>query len=222
MKAKILSVIKDEGIKNWQIFLMMVVLNIFVVLITNTFLLTRETYHTLLSSQMESYQIDNYYMIVKHYTIYGYLFLPLILMIRAIGITMLIQLFFLISQKNLKFREVFRVALFGLGVLSLCPLVKVLWLISLPQGQLTGITMSITPLSLSSVINISNMDGIIIGAMNCINIFEVMWVLVVGYLIKSFFDMTLRKSIACAFGVWALIFVFQMSLALYMTRVFHG
>ncbi len=222
MKTKILSIIRENEIKNWQIFLLLLVFNIFLAIIMDSFVMTKETYHTLLSSRMESYQIDNFYMMVKHYSIYNYLLVPVILIIRVVTVTMLIQLFFLFSLQNLRFKEVFRITLLGLFILSIGSFVKILWLTSIPKDQLTQKIMGIMPLSLSNLINIANMDYILIGILNSINVFEIIWLFMIGFLIKLVCNVKFAKSILISFSVWILIFLFQLGFALYLTRVLNG
>ncbi len=222
MKAKILSIIKNEEIKNWQIFLLLVVFNLFLAIIMDTFFMTKETYQTLLSSRWESYQIDNFYMMIKRYSIYNYLLVPFILIIRAITVAMLIQLFFLFGNHNLKFKEVFRITLFGLIVLSLGSLIKMMWLISIPKEQITHKLLGIMPLSFSNLVNIDEVDKLMVGVLNSVNIFELIWLLVIGFLIRTLSNIKFTKSILYSFGVWIMIFLFQMGFALYLTRVLNA
>lgn len=222
MKAKILSLIKDNEVKNWQLFLLLLVFNVFILVLWDNFVMTKEIYHALLSSKLESYQIDNYYVLIQHYSIYNYLFIPVLLILRAVTVTMLIQLFFLFSLQNLKFKEVFKITLLGIGILLIGSLIKIGWLVTIPKEQLTQKMLHIMPLSLSNLIDVTKQDNIMIGVLNSINIFELIWLLTIGILIKLVFEIKFAKSILISFSVWSLIFLFQLGLELYFFKVLNG
>ncbi|MCL5029530.1 MAG: hypothetical protein M1480_11010 [Bacteroidetes bacterium] len=222
MKAKILSIIKDDEVKNWQLFLLLLVFNVFILVLWDNFVMTKEIYHVLLSTKLESYQIDNYYVLIQHYSIYNYLFIPVLLILRAVTVTMLIQLFFLFSLQNLKFKEVFKITLIGVGILLIGSLIKIGWLVTIPKEQLTQKMLHIMPLSLSNLIDVTKQDNIMIGVLNSINIFELIWLLTIGILIKLVFEVKFAKSILISFSVWSLIFLFQLGLELYFLKVLNG
>jgi hypothetical protein len=222
MKQKILDLIKNNNIKNWQIFILLVTLDFLQEAITNNFVFTKETYHILLAPKMESYQIDNIFIIMKRNSTYSYLFIPVILLIRILTVTMLIQLFFLFGRMELKLKEVFRIASYGVIILLIGSLVKSIWLMSIPREQLTIKMFSHMPLSLTNLVNPYKMDHIMVGLFNSINIFEILWILTIGFLIKLLYNIKFTKSVIYSLGVWVLVLIFQTGLNLYVARVFHG
>ena len=49
------------NLKTWQLFLLVLIANIALMLLYNEFILTLDLYHNILSEQMESTRIDEYF-----------------------------------------------------------------------------------------------------------------------------------------------------------------
>jgi len=61
-----LSERRGLNLKTWQLFLLVLIANIALMLLYNEFILTLDLYHNILSEQMESTRIDEYFEMFRN------------------------------------------------------------------------------------------------------------------------------------------------------------
>jgi hypothetical protein len=184
--------------------------------------MTHDVYHTLLSDQLENYRIDQQLDMMNRYKIWGYLLLPLVLCLKFIFVTLLLQLPLLFKYIEIPFRKIFRVVMIASLAFVLMNFIYITQLSFYPAAKITDNVLQVMPFSVSSLIDISRYPQSAITILSTFNVFEAGWLLLIFYGFKHIGGNVLKKiDIALlVIGVWSFLLLMHYTLLIYMERAF--
>lgn len=210
---------KEEfSIKNWHIFFFITLLYLVITLINDRFIMTREIYGLMLADQIESNRIDDYYEMLKRFSVYTYLALPIIIWLKITFIALLLQTPMMLKGIEVSFKETFRISVLANISYILLGLVKLVILFLTPTSDYTSALLNAIPGSITNFISRESYSPIAYSFLSSINIYEVLWIAIVFYGLAKLKKMDRTDSFILAFGIWLGLTLFQFSLVLYFNK----
>lgn len=222
MKRIIKEIIEDKEITNWHIFTLLITIDITLLFIMNNYILTRETYGAIYGEQLEITTIDNIYIMAKKLSIWGYVFLPFLILLRVTIVSLLIQLFFMLRLKEISFKKLFRIILVGYGILVLSSIMQLVSFWITPLEDFSSESLTIVPLSITHLVSAENISDVYRGILNQINIFELLWIFLIALGLGIISGMKTNYASIVAVSVWLMIFLFKAGVNLYLFKIFDG
>ena len=210
---------KEEfSLKNWHLFLFITILYLISALINDKFVMTREVYSLLLSDKIESNRIDDYYEMLKRFSVYTYLALPVITWFKITFIALLLQTPLMLKGIEVNFKETFRIAAFANIPYILLGFVKLIILFFTQKADYTSNLLTFIPGSITNFISKESYSPVAYNFLGNINIYEVLWIFIVFYGLAKLKKMNKTDSFILAFGIWLGLTLFQVALVLYFNR----
>lgn len=207
---------EDVVLKTWHLFLILNIVSLVIIYVNNNFIFTREVFHQLYSKQMEAYRIDEYFDVVNNFSLWGYLIIPLVLLLKITLFTLLLQLPLTLKFIELKFKVVFRIVTIANIPLIISELAKTFWLVFTPYNEFTNEFLSLVPLSITNLIDITQYSTAITGFLNSINLFEFVWIFLVFIGLYRSGKVEKYDAFLISFSVWFGTILFQLELMLYL------
>ena len=210
----------EHGVKTLQLFLLLAVLNLLTAFVSSRFVMTREIYYSLFSSQLETSSIDEIVNVLdKTYRVHLAL-IPLILLVKIAFVTLLLQFSFLLMSIEIGFKNLFR----GVALANLVSIVsavtKMAWIKAVPLDKLSFEVLESNPLALSNILNSSSYSRAAFTLLNNVNVFEFVWIAVVIVYLKTRADVQTIDACMVTILVWAFLLFGQYGLVYYFTQVF--
>ncbi len=165
----------DEYFPNWQIFFFLSIMNFMISFLANEFVFTREIYYHIFSEQMELGRIDKFIDKLNRFSVWSLLGIPLVLLIKYVVETFLLQLPLLLRFIEIPFKYIFRIVMYASIALIISRILHVLWIYWTPINELSGELFKIKPFSVGSLINSSQYPESSIAVFNQCSIFELLW-----------------------------------------------
>ncbi len=209
---------KEFTLKNWHLFVFVTCIYLIIVLVNDKFIMTREAYQLLLTDKMEIYRIDDYYEMLKRFSIYTYSALPVITWLKIIFIALLLQTPLMLKNVEVSFKECFRIAAFANIPYLLLGFVKILILLFTDQSKYTNDLITYVPGSITNLISKEAYSPAAFSFLSSINIYEVFWVLIVFLGIAKLKKINKLDSFIIAFSIWLGLTLFQIGLVIYFNK----
>ena len=162
---------KEFTLKNWHLYLFVTILYLIVALVNDKFIMTRDVYQQLFSDKMEGYRIDDYYQLIKKFTFYAYLIIPVVTWLKITFIALLLQTPLMLKNIEVSFKETFRIAAIANLPLILRGVVKFTILIFTPRVEYTNDLLSSIPGSITNFISKANYSQVSYNFLSNINIY---------------------------------------------------
>lgn len=208
----------DYNLKNWHLFFFITCSYLIITLVTDKFIMTREVYQILLSDKMESYRIDDYYEMLKRFSIYSYLAIPLIIWIKITFIALLLQTPIMLKNIEVSFKKMFKIAAIANIPFIVLGISRNAILILTPKGNYTNELFSFTPGSITNFLKKENYGEVAYSFLSNINIYEVLWILLIYLGLKRLKKIEKSDAFFIASGVWLGLTALQFGLILYLNK----
>lgn len=210
--------LKEFTLKNWHLFVFITCMYLIISLVNDKFIMTREVYQLLLSDKMESYRIDDYYEMLKRFSAYLYLSLPLITWLKITFIAFLLQTPLMLKSIEISFKETFRIAVYANIPFIIRDIIKLGILFFTPRAEYTNELLSFMPGSITNFLSEENYSTLTFNFLSSINVYEALWIFVVflGLARLKRFDKV--DAFILSSGVWIGLTLFQFGLMFYMSR----
>lgn len=212
------NVSSEYNLKNWHLFLFITCSYLIITLVTDKFIMTRETYQILLSDRLESYRIDDYYEMLKRFSIYSYLAIPLIIWLKITFIALLIQTPIMLKNIEVSFKEMFKISAIANIPYIVLGIARIVILFLTPKGNYTNELLSFTPGSITNLLVKENYNEIAYSFLSNINIYEVLWILLIYLGLKRLNKTEKSDALFIASGVWLGLTAFQVGLIFYLNK----
>lgn len=210
---------KDEyTLKNWHIFLYITLIYLTMTLINDKFIMTRSVYQLLLSDKIESNRIDDYYEMLKRFSVYTYLALPLLIWIKITFIALLLQTPLMLKNIEVSFKESFRIAAFAYIPYIVLGFVKLIILFLTPQSNYTSELFSFTPGAITNLLKRENYNEAAYSFLSNINIYEALWIFLIFLGLKRLKKIEGLDALILAAGVWLGLTTLQFGFILYFNK----
>jgi len=187
--------------------------------ILNNFIITKEVYQFLFSSQIEFSSINNYFDQVKKLSAWTYVAAPLILWLQITLITMLLQFPLLFKFIDIPFKNLFRIVCIAQFSSFFSSMLKSLWLLTLNPHQITKTSLMFVPLSITHLINTKFYTYTNLLILNKMNLFEIIWCIILITGLRATGKLKKNEAFLLVISIWTLILVFQWALVTYYTKI---
>ena len=174
-KNRIDNNLNSELLPNWHIFIYLAIINFLIAFLASEFIFTREFYHTIFSDQLELTRIDKYVDIVKRFSFWSLLLLPLFLLIKYLFVALILQIPLLIRYIEISFKYIFRWVMFATISLTAGQIIYFIRLYFTAAENISASRFKIQPLSLAAMINPEEYTSTSITVLNQFNLFDILW-----------------------------------------------
>jgi len=181
--------------------------------------MTRQVYHNLLSEQLEISRIDDYFNLVQKFSVWAYVFTPVVFLLRITFVSLLLQFPLVMKFIDIPLKQIFRVVTFAFIPLFFMSVIKTIWLLFLPVHQITQETLAFTPLAFTNFLNTSNYSQTVYGLLSNLNIFDVVWCIIVAEGLSRTGKLKKSDAYVLVLVIWTLILVFLWALLMYLTKI---
>lgn len=221
MKNILKDIIEDIEITNWHILALFITMEIVLIYTMDNYVLTREVYGNIYADKLDISSIDNLYIFMKKFSFWGYLFSPILIIIRVAIVALLIQLLFMLGLRELSFKKIFRITLLGYGFLLLASVTKIIMLLMTPVEVISTESLANIPFSIAFLLSADTANDVFRGILNNINLFEVLWIFSVGAGVSIISELKYNRAYMITMSVWMIIFLFKTGVNLYLYSIFE-
>lgn len=170
--------VNNELFPNWLIFLMLATMHFLVSLLANEYLFTRELYFSLFSDQTELIKIDKYVDLIKRFSFWSMLTIPLFLFLKYSITALLVQIPLLIKCTEISFRYLFRWVMFASIALLIGQMIHFTTIYFTPISDISQNLFKLKPYSLARLINSIDYPVSTLIVLNQCSLFEFAWLLI--------------------------------------------
>jgi hypothetical protein len=209
----------DNYIKTWQLFLLIVLANLVLAWVQNNNILTREVYHNILSKQIESTRIDEYFDRIRDVTVWGYVLLPLLILSQIAILALLIQAPLLFMYIEIPFRQLSRIVTFGALAMTAADVVRVSWLFFMDSAEISSQTLKAVPLSIANFFEASDFPLSVYMLLGKFNVFEFIWCSIIYKGLIDSNKITKRTAAFLIIIIWTTLLLFQWGVDVYLNRI---
>jgi hypothetical protein len=208
---------KNENVlKNWHLFVIVTLIYIILSIMLSKLILSRDLYANIFGADLDDNKIDIYYNIFQKINFISVFLLPIILLIKYTLSTLLLKLPLLLKDIVIPFKEVYRIMLIASFCLILSNVANFIWITSSHTYELTKETIFLIPFSLTSLINTSSYSVSMLKFLNKINIFEILWIVVVFWGLYKTKKLKKIDAFIITFCFWTGIEIMFFAINFYM------
>jgi len=187
--------------------------------VMQNFILTRDVYYNLYSEQLEPQRIDEFVTAVKGFSIWNYFIGPLFLLIRLTFVTLLVQLPLVFKFVDVSFAKLYRIVALAFVPLLILSLIKTLWLLWIPNYEITEHILTFIPFSINNFMDAENYPKHIYAFLGNFNLFEAAWGIILSAGLSRLTKLKKEDAAIIVLCIWTLIFVFQFVLITYINKI---
>ena len=210
-----LSERRGLNLKTWQLFLLVLIANIALMLLYNEFILTLDVYHNILSEQMESTRIDEYFDTFRKVSQWGYVAQPILLLIQITFIALLIQMPLVLVFIDIPFAYLFRLVAWASLLMTAGGFVRFLWLFNLEAFEIYKNILNMMPFSINHLLDASVYPETAYMILGKFSVFELFWCFVLYNGLISTGKIKKEYAALLIFSMWAALLLFQWGLVAY-------
>jgi len=211
--------IEDLYAPNWQIFVFLSVLNFLITFWAHRLIFTKEIYYSLFSDQMEIVRIDEFIEVLERFSFLSMLLIPLVLLLKYIINTLILQLPLLLQNIEISFKKMFRFVMLASIMLTLGQLCQYIWIYFTPVETITKQLLTINPLSFAAVVGIEKFPPSSVYILNQFNLFEILWGLCIYYGLLSTNSIKKMDAAMLVFIVWLVVLFLQYALYFFFGKL---
>jgi len=210
---------EEYTVKNWHLFLFVLLSNLIITLINDRFIMTKDVYYLLLSDKIESNRVDDYFELTKRFSLYSYLALPIIIWLKITFVALVLQTPLMLKGIEVSFKETFKISAFANIPYVLLAVIKTSILLFTPRSNYTNDLLNMIPGSLTNFISKESYSNLAYSFLNNINLYEILWVLIVFYGIGNLKKISKADSFILVVSVWFGLTILQLGLVFYFNKV---
>ena len=208
---------------NFLLFAILIFLLALVSILSKKYLNTEELLYNFYSEQLAQEQVEKLLKSQQKWEWLGYAVIPLLLLIRSglVALCLSVGNFFYnmneTEDKQPKFKQFFRIALFGEFVLFLAGVVKLLYFLFIKTDYTLQDLQQYYPLSYTNFLDVEKLEPWLIYPLQTINLFEVAYFFVLVYGMHKLLKNKYWKSfeiVAVSYGtglvIWLGLVMFLM------------
>ena len=204
---------------NYKLFALVVMIAFLITLLLKFGLSFDKLVYNFYSEQLAQEQLENLLKSQQKWAWVGYVILPLLILIRSslVALCLSIGLFFYDLENNIKFKQLFRVALLGEFVLVMVGYVKLFYFYFLKTDYTLQELQGFYPLSYINFIDTTKIEPWLVYPLQTINLFEIGYFFVLVYGLHKVVQNKYLKSVeivAVSYGTGLLIW---MGLMMFLT-----
>lgn len=205
-----LFLIKDYFLKwkGWKTFLFLIIITVLTNFAVNELFLTEGLYYHSLGSKLATDRIAKMIKLSQKWQWVGYIFASVIILIRVSFTTLCVYIGSFLGNLNIRFKDLFKVALLADFVFVLAGITKLGFLFFRPINKLED--MQFQPLSLIELFDKGVVKTFLIYPYSLISVFELLYWLALAWLLSSVIERPFfvsLKLVARSYGLGLLLWV---------------
>ena len=155
---------------------------------------------------------------LKRFSIYSYLAIPLITLIKITFIALLLQTPIMLKNIEVSFKEMFKIAAIANIPFIVLGIARNAILILTTKGNYTNELLSFTPGSVTNLLRRENYNEVAYSFLSNINIYEALWILLIYLGLKRLNKIEKSDAFFIASGVWLGLTALQFGLIFYLNK----
>lgn len=179
--------------KGW-LFLLFILMSVATTFVIQELIIHDQIYYDHFAHQMAYERIGNVLSILKKWTVIYYLLLPVIYLVKFLGISLCLIAGALLVEKELSFKKAFQATIVGEFVFLIPQLIFILWFMIFKSDYNMEDLRFFEPLSLLSIFGNGNMAEWLVYPLKALNVFEIVYILVISVLLKESFGNKITAS----------------------------
>ena len=206
-------------IPNWQIFMFLALINFLVSFWSDRLIFTKELYYRLLSDQIELVRIDNLIELLKTYSLVSLIIIPIILSVKLLFSTLLLQLMLLLRYIEIKFSKLFRLIMFSSLILTSGQVAHFVQIYISSAENVTRKYLMVKPFALATFLETNAYPPSSLFVLNQCNVFEILWM---GWIYHGLIQTgQIKKSEAAllSFNLWGVILFFHWLIYFFIEKL---
>ncbi|TAG90756.1 MAG: hypothetical protein EAZ20_03645 [Bacteroidetes bacterium] len=181
-------------LQNFQYFILFCGIYIVIMLLYQDYIFSDTLYHNSLSEQMSYTRIDEMLQLQKKWAFFGYIILPLALIIRMTFTSLCMLTGAIIYEYKVSFARIFKIVLVSEVVYLLPLFLKFFYFMFLAKNYTLTDLQNFDVFSLLALFDINNLDKWLIYPLSCINIIELLYILVLSYHLRNLLNKNFNDS----------------------------
>lgn len=183
----------------FYLILFLCISQITLIFIFNTFVLTKNIFYDSLSTQMTFERINELIDKRETFAWIGYLFIPLIIVLKVLIGSMCIQIGLILQNIKFRFKTVLTITVTANFIFILPLLIKLVWFLLIKTDYTLTDVQQFYPLSALNLFKVENLSPLLIYPFQTFNVFEILYWLLLAGGIKQALDIDINKSIKVVF-----------------------
>jgi len=209
-----------KNIKTWQLFLFIVCVELGIYFITNQYVMTREFYEKLLGDRLTLDMINTQFELSKRFSFFGYLFIPLVTLLKITFFALLIQFPLLIKFIEIPFGKLFRICSFAILPFLLLQILTTWRGATIPINELSQQALSVIPLSINSLLNPMDYNKSVFQFLGFFHIFWILWGTILFVGLNKTKKIEKIDSLLFTTLVFLTLVCFNLGITTYLAKVF--
>lgn len=204
-----------QNINILQYFGLLILLYVLISFMLNWHIISDELWAQGFGDQLSSdiiYKIINF---KNKWDWLGFVILPIFLFVKVLVVAVCLEVGNFILDWKLQFKQLLRIVILAETVFLFVAFLRIIWFLLFPENLSLEYIQSFYPLSLINVIGTGNLPKYLIYPLQLINVFELIYWIVLAYLIGTYANKTFDKSlgfVAKTYGLglfaWVVLVVF--------------
>jgi hypothetical protein len=198
-----------------QYFGFILLLYILINIILSWYIISDELYYQSFDEQLRTDLISKIINFKNKWDWIGFLVTPLLIFLKVLFVAACLAVGNFVLDLKLKFKQLFRIAILAETIFLVASFVRIVWFLLFPDNLSLEYIQSFYPLSLLNLVVIKNIPQYLIYPLQLINVFELLYWIVLAYLIGIYTNKSFDKSfgfVAKTYGVglfaWVVLVVF--------------
>jgi len=212
--------LNDNKIKTWYVFLSIVTIELIVYYFTNNYIMTKDFYIKLLENRLTTEMINTQFEISKRFSVYGYLFVPLVTLIKISLFTLFIQFPLLFKFIDIPYKKLFRICTFAIIPFLFLQIITTWHIANIPLQNISQKTLSVIPFSINSLLNPEYYSKTIYQFLGSFHIFWILWGVIIYFGLIKTKKIERIDSLVYTSLVYMTIVLFRWGISTYTARVF--
>lgn len=195
--------------KFWHLFIIITFLYIVVTYLAIAFIYTDNFYYASLSDKFDVDRITAMIAMQHKFQIFGYLFLPLVLLFKLLVIAGVLLTGLYLLQQEISYKNCLKMTLIAELVSVVAMLVKTAWLMIGKPADANDLQY-FSPLSITQILYLDKLPKYLIYPLQLLNVFEFAYWLILTFGVMTFTHQRFAhslKAVASSYGVALLVWV---------------
>lgn len=196
-------------VDKWLFFSVLVLFFVILSFIMNEFLIKDELYYRTLGEQLARERIEAFLDLKNKWDWIAYFLIPLMLSIKLLFVAVCLETGSVIQGYKTSYKNMIHIAMFGEVVFFLSQLIKTV-VVAIAKIDHLDELQTIASFSLLSVIDVENVDAWFIYPLKTLNLYEVLYCLVLAFLLKIYLDQEyskMLKFVLSTYGIGLLVVI---------------
>lgn len=171
-----------------------------------------------LSEQLTSKQIEKFIGFQKKWQWIGYVFIPVILLIKTILIATVLYIGLFFSNRDLKFNRLWDVVIKAEFIFLLVPVFKIIWFYFFRTNYTLEDIQNFYPLSALNIVGYKELEQWFIYPFQILNLFELAYIIYLGYQIGQLTNTNTGKGLKIVGYSYAHVLLVWVVTIMFFTR----